>query len=88
MINAVKRTEVNAILLERHITGAHHQELKDGMLEIARTIDYSYSFGMRLHQIPSNSCTAVNECVQDLVNEETFQSEVLKVSIHVMAVSF
>lgn len=82
MTTAIEKKQVNGMLLERHVTGAHQKGFVLKTLEIAGNVDYGYYFGMRLHQIPSNSCTAVNKCVQELVDGETFQTIMLNVSAY------
>lgn len=83
MAAALNKGNVSAILLEIHTTsGTKEINFKSHDVEIGKTVDYGYYFGMHLHHVFRNACIAIRECVQELVDGEEFQSETLKVSIH------
>lgn len=87
MITKLAGTEnpdINGFLLDRHVAVASRKELKDNSLEIGRTLDYDYYFGMSVRP-PHNStnvCDMIRKCADDLLHSEAFELITLNVSLH------
>lgn len=79
-----KNPDINGFLLDRHVAVASRNELKDKSLEIGRTLDYDYYFGMSVtpSRNSTNVCEMINKCADDLLHSEAFELITLKVSLH------
>ena len=86
MVKALKQEEVNAALLELHSVKTDFYD--DNTLEVGRTVDYEYYFGMHIHHVFPNVCTVIRDCVQEIVGGQRFQLETLKVTTVVFLALF